>query len=288
MTRYRTHHAPQQEPPFLPYTPQTFYHGGTYGVCHPQLVSWLQQLLLETKMPSGPEVTVYKRRPHQLWAIPAPPELELPCPRIVVKRHGWRNPQHYLCSPLDRSKARKEYRTACHLLRHGLPTPIPLGAGERRRRGFVQASVYIMEAIPDYITLRDYFLSQPDGPEGLQEVTELAAAYVRCMHDSGLWHRDLYLANFLLTGRAGARRLYLVDLSRAHRESLMPAWLRGIDLGRMEQFAQQTQFLALYSAGRFPPRFLLRIMRLHARWRLWRRRVLDVIDPLRRRIGLKH
>jgi tRNA A-37 threonylcarbamoyl transferase component Bud32 len=288
MRRDRTPHTPPGEQPLLPYMPQTFHHGGSRGVSHPQLVAWLQQLLLETDIPCGPEVVVYKRRPHQLWAMPAPLELELPCRRIAIKRFGWRNRQHYLCSPLGPSKARKEYRTACHLLRHGLPTPLPLGAGEIRHRGFVQASIYVMEAIPDYITLRDYVLTQPDGPEGLAEVTELAATYVRRMHESGLWHRDLYLANFLLTGGSGTRRLYLVDLGRARRALSMPAWLRAIDLGRMEQFARQPQFLSLYSAGRFAPWFLLHIMRFHARWRAWRRRVLNVIDPLRRRIGLKN
>lgn len=283
---HRTRHEGE---PCLPYTPQRFEHGRTRGVCHPELAAWLRQLLRETAMPSGADTVVYKQRPHQLWATPWHAALGLPCPpHLAVKRFGWRNQQHYLCSPLERSKAQKEYRTACHLLRHGLLTPVPFGAGELRQWGFVQANVYVMEAITDYITLRDYYLTQPDGAEGLAEVRQLAAAYVRRMHDSGLWHRDLYLANFLLTGRPGERRLYLVDLSRARRVPCMPVWLRAIDLGRMEQFAQHPQFLTLYSAGRFAPQVLLQGMRLYSRWRTWRRRVLNVIDPLRRRLGLKH
>jgi hypothetical protein len=206
---------------------------------------------------------------------------------VVIKRFGWRGKQHYLFSPLKRSKALKSYRTACHLLAHGLLTPLPLGACEARHWGFIQSNVYATEAVTDYITLREYCTTLPDGAAGLNEVMQLVAAYTRRMHDSGLWHRDLFLANFLMTGPPGKRRVYLIDLNRACRLPYMPAWLRAIDLARMEWRAWQPQFLALYGAGRFTVRRLLWIMRLYGRWRTWRRRVLNIINPLRQRLGLK-
>ena len=97
----------------------------------------------------------------------------------------------------------KAYRTACHLLAYGLRTPLPLGVCEERRRGFVQYNVYITAAVPDVVTLQQYSTSLPDGPAGMAEVMRLVAAYMRRMHDSGLWHRDLVSSNVLLSGPAG-------------------------------------------------------------------------------------
>ena len=97
----------------------------------------------------------------------------------------------------------KAYRTACHLLAHRLATPLPLAVFEERHWGFVQYNVYATEAITDYITLRQYRRTLPDGVQGLPDVLQLAADYTRRMHDSGLWHRDMVLSNFLLAGRPG-------------------------------------------------------------------------------------
>src|SRR5258706_11184625 len=139
---------------------------------------------------------------------------------------GWRGVQHYLSSPLKRSRAMKAYRTACHLLAHGLHTPLPLGVFEERRWGFVQYNVYATEALLHAVTLQQYCEALPDGPTGLEEVMQLVAIYTRRMHDSGLWHRDLVSSNVLLTGPAGQRQVYVVDLNRARRVPYMPALLR--------------------------------------------------------------
>jgi tRNA A-37 threonylcarbamoyl transferase component Bud32 len=212
--------------------------------------------------------------------------MEVPWSRLVVKRFGWRGPQHYLFSPLKRSRAMKAYRTACHLLAHRLATPLPLAVFEERHWGFVQYNVYATEAITDYITLRQYRRTLPDGAQGLPEVLQLAADYTRRMHDSGLWHRDMVLSNFLLTGPSGRRRLYLVDLNRAYHLPYVPSWLRAIDIARMDWETWQPQFVERYCGGRYATRHMLRLVRLYRRWRTLRRRVLDVIKPVRRRLRL--
>lgn len=272
----------------LPYTPQSVHQRETRGVGHAALVVWLQQLLTSGEpLPHEADTIVYKPRPNLVCTVRTPIGLDVPCALLVVKRFGWRGKQHYLMSPLKRSKALKEYRTACHLLAHGLHVPLPLGAFEVRRWGFIQANAYAMEAMMDYVTLHKYRATLPDGPEGMQEIMQHAATYIRRMHDSGLWHRDLMLANFLLTGPPESRRLYLVDLNRARRMPYMPVWLRALDVARIDWHEWQPQFLALYGAGRHSIRYLQCIARIWARWRTLRRRVLNVINPLRRRLGLK-
>ncbi|MEE8302074.1 MAG: lipopolysaccharide kinase InaA family protein [Candidatus Tectomicrobia bacterium] len=271
----------------LPYVPQFFRSGRVYGVSHSQLVTWLQYLLTDESLSPNDNLVIYKQQPNLIYAMSRPDNLDAPWPRVAVKRFGWRGKQHYLLSPLKRSKALKSYRTACYLLAQGLSTPMPLGACDARRWGFVQSNVYVTEDIADYITLREYWETLPDGPKGMEEVMQLVAAYTRCMHDSGLWHRDLFLANFLMTGPPGKRRLYLIDLNRARRLPFMPAWLRALDMARMEWRTWQPQFLALYSDGCFSTHRMLWITRLYRRWRDVRYRVLKVINPLRKRLGLK-
>ena len=271
----------------LPYVPQSCRNRQVRCVGHPQLLPWLQQYLTGAFILPDADIVVYKPRPNMVHTVRCPANLDIACATMVIKRFGWRGKQHYLFSPVKRSKAMKEYRTACHLLSHGLLTPLPLGACEVRRWGFIEANAYAMEAITEYTTLHRYCATLPDGVEGLCEVMQLVADYVQRMHESGLWHRDLMLANFLLTGSPGNRRLYLVDLNRARRLPYVPVWLRILDVARLDWHAWQAQFLALYANGRYTLQYVLWLAYLRGRWRTLRRRVLQVINPLRRRLGLK-
>ena len=271
----------------LPYTPSQFRHRAFRGIGHPELAAWFWGEDAVAGLQQSTNTTVYKRRPNLVREVRVPSELRLPWSHLVIKHYGWRGGQHFLFSPLKRSKARKAYRTACYLLTHGLQTPLPLGAFEVRRCGFIQDNFYVTEALSNAITLRKYCATMPDGPGGIEEMLRLAAAYTRRMHDSGLWHRDMSLGNFLVTGPPGQRQLYLVDLNRARRLGYLPAWVRALDLARMEWQAWRPQFLGLYCDGRFAAHRMLRIAHCYTRWRAWRRRVLQWLNPLRVRLGLK-
>lgn len=174
----------------------------------------------------------------------------------------------------------RAYGIACHLLAHGLHTPLPLGVLEERRWGFVQYDVYATEALTNCMTLKQYRTVLPEGTAGLEEVMRLVAEYMRRMHDSGLWHRDITTSNVLLTGAPDNRHVYLVDLNRAWRLPSMPTWLRAIDLARLGWRELQPQFCALYSAGRFSTARLLWVIRLYGRWRTWRWRVRRVLRKI--------
>jgi hypothetical protein len=271
----------------LPYIPCRFRHKAFRGIGHPALAMLFWGEGQVAGLLQSMHTIVYKRRPNFVREIQVPTELRLPWSHLVIKQYGWRGSQHFLFSPLKRSKARKAYRTACYLLAHGLPTPLPLGAFEMRRYGFLQDNCYVTEALTNFMTLRKYCTSMPDGPGGMAEVLRLAAVYTRRMHDSGLWHRDMSLGNFLVAGPPGRRQLYLVDLNRARRLGYLPAWMRALDLARMEWQTWRPQFFALYCDGRFAIHRMLQIAHLYTRWRAWRRRVLQRLNPLRVRLGLK-
>ena len=272
--------------PPLPYSPQPFQCGRVRGFGHPQLVTFLQSMRQLESTPDEPALRVYREYPNVVREVRLPPELGLPWTCVVVKRFGWRGVQHYLSSPLKRSRAMKAYRTACHLLAHGLRTPVPLGVLEERRWGFVQYNVYVTEAVTEVITLQEYCATLPDGPAGLEEVVRLVAAYMRHMHDSGLWHRDMVTSNLLLTGAPGNRQVSLVDLNRARRMPYMPMVLRAMDLARMGWWERLPQLCVLYSVGRFSATRLLWLMHLYGRWRTWRWHIRRALKPLRARLRI--
>ncbi len=270
----------------LPYTPMPFRRGRLHGFGHPQLAEFLRDLPRIDALPVESDAMVYLHRPNLVRVITVPPEVAARWSRLVVKQFGWRGRQHYWFSPLKRSRAMKAYRTACHLIAHNLATPLPLGVFEERQWGFVKYNVYATEAITDYLTLRQYRQALPDGPEGMPEVLRLVADYTRRMHDSGLWHRDTVLANFLLSGAPGKRCLYLVDLNRAYRLPFLLTLMRVVDIARMDWEEWHPQFVAYYCADRFAVSYILQLVRLYRRWRTVRRRVLNVLKPIRRRIGI--
>ena len=265
-----------------PYTPQPFQRGRRRGLGHPQLVGFLQDLSPLGQLQDGPDVRVYRERPNLVCEVRLPSNSGLPGVLLIVKSFGWRGPQHYLLSPFKRSQAMRAYRVACHLLAHGLRTPLPLGVLEERRWGFVQYNVYATEALTNFMTLKQYRAVLPEGAAGLEEVMHLVADYIRRMHDSGLWHRDITTSNVLLIGPPGNRQVYLVDLNRARRLPCMPAWLRAIDLARLGWGKWQPQFCALYSSGRFATARLLWVIRLYSRWRTWRWHVRRVLRKISR------
>jgi Ser/Thr protein kinase RdoA (MazF antagonist) len=114
-------------------------------------------------------------------------------------------------------------------------------------------------------------------------MVRLVATYLRRMHDSGLWHRDMVTSNVLLTGAPGNRQVSLVDLNRARRLPYMPMVLRAIDLARMGWWERLPQLCAFYSVGCFSATRLWWLMYLYGRWRTWRWHMRRAFKPLRAR-----
>ena len=278
----------------LPYTPQAFQRGRLRGAAHPALADFLRDLPPIDALPVTPDTVVYMERPNLVRDLPLPASLDAPWPRLVVKRFGWRGRQHYLFSPFKRSRAMKAYATACQLLSQQLDTPLPLGVFEERRRGFVTYNVLATEAIADYVTLRQYRESLADRPEAMsreaaldvEAVLRLAADYTRRLHDSGVWHRDMVLSNFLMTGAPGQRRLYLIDLNRAYHLPAMPMWLRALDIARMDWKVWRERFMALYCADRYRVGLMRAMVRGYRSWRWLKQWTKPFRRWLQRAVGL--
>lgn len=274
----------------LPYVPQLFQRGHLCGAAHPALVDFLRDLPCIDTLPITPDTVVYMQRPNLVREVALPASLNVPWSHLVVKRFGWRGRQHYAFSPLKRSRAIKAYATACYLLSHQLDTPLPLGVFEERHRGFVKYNVLATEAIAGYVTLRQYRESLPDaagyGAQEVEEVLQLAANYTRRVHDCGIWHRDMVLSNFLMTGRPGQRRLYLIDLNRTYRLPIVPMLLRAFDIARMDWQAWHGQFVALYCADRYPVALMQALVGGYGYWRWLRQWTRPVRRWLKRVVGI--
>ncbi len=212
-------------------------YGRWRGLYDPNFPEVLE--LLETGEPlPGKATRLFKLSPNLVAEVPLGSGL-----RVVVKDFGWRNFPHFWASPLTESKALRSLRTATHLLRNGLLTPRPIGAFEQRNEGLVERACFITESLGETDNVREYLRLSPEGEEGRRRILALLAEYVRQMHNCGLFHRDLTLANFLIQGG----RLYLIDLTRARVKKRLFTVQRIEDIAKMEFVpADRILFFNLY------------------------------------------
>lgn len=258
----------------LPYQPEIFREKNLYGLGHPRLIPVLKRLAKDKDLDLPGKSQVIKEYPNLIAQTSLLTGNDFPWPGQVFKQFKWRGIQNYLASPLKKSKAVKSYLAACHLLQHGLSTPMPLGAVEARRWGFVQENLYITEEVEDTINLLQFLKKTPHGEEDAREVVKQLAKYILRMHDSGLWHRDLNITNFLLQGTPNNWRLYLLDLNRAMKMPQIPFRLRAHELSRLKLKKWPMVFFDYYCADRFNRDKMLKIARdVSSRRRKWRDRM---------------
>jgi len=109
-----------------------------------------------------------------------------------------------------RSPGRREGENLADLGRAGIPVPEP--------RAWFQTgaeSAVVMEAVDHRQTLRDRLEADPR--QAREWVGPLAALVAR-LHESGWYHRDLYLQHLVLAGESDPR-LVLIDVGRARHGS---------------------------------------------------------------------
>ena len=164
--------------------------------------------------------------------------------RVFLKRDRTKDWMEYLKYLFFPSKGRKEFLIASQLERGNLNIPKPLGWMEKTRRGLIEESYYVSEAVGTGVP----FIEEAAKSREPHAILRLATT-VRKFQDAGLFHQDLHAGNFLWEGDS----LFLTDLHRtkmvkhlsqkqrlwnlAHLfHSLRSAW------GEREQL----QFLALY------------------------------------------
>jgi hypothetical protein len=141
----------------------------------------------------------------------------------VLTRDGERIPVVVKKVPLDLRqrltipKALRSLATARVLLARGLATPEPLAA-----EVVGNESWYVARRLEGASQIRAWFLCRDDPrrpdpplPFSFEQVVDALGELARRMHDGGVFFRDFTDGNVLVTGEAGAIRLWLVDLNRA-------------------------------------------------------------------------
>ncbi len=166
----------------------------------------------------------------------------------IDKTKDWLETLKYLILP---SKARKEWSVAYWLRRRELPVPRPLGWIEKRRRGSVEESLYLSEALEAEETGSEHL-----GPLQKESAVRHLAETVKRFHDSGLDHDDLHIGNFLWV----KGELFLTDLHSASIHKILSLRRRLWNISHLfHSFRsfwrerEQRAFLEVYFGKEFGP-----------------------------------
>ena len=98
---------------------------------------------------------------------------------------------------MRRSKARAELARATALAARGIPTPIPVAAGEVRSRGLLESCYGLVRWLPDATDLLRVWTEGRGDAASRRAWTRELGALVRRMHDAGVHQEDLAPNNFL-------------------------------------------------------------------------------------------
>jgi tRNA A-37 threonylcarbamoyl transferase component Bud32 len=116
-------------------------------------------------------------------------------------------------------KARREYVRMLAVARRGIPTPVPLAAGESGAGGGPRSSYLLTYTLPDVRPLHGFLESTLPGlaPGRRTRVRQRIAAalggLLARMHAAGVTHRDLHPGNLLVRlDGSDEPRLWLIDL----------------------------------------------------------------------------
>jgi 3-deoxy-D-manno-octulosonic acid kinase len=131
----------------------------------------------------------------------------------------------------------QEFELLCWLFEQELPVPPPLGV-MWERRGPVVTGAIATEAL-NAVNLLDWLQNQPDHPEA---VLRDCGALIRCMHDLGVWHADLQVANVLVAENG----LYLIDFDKARRIPDLSEFSRMRNLLRFRRSLEKRGFPSKY------------------------------------------
>jgi len=121
---------------------------------------------------------------------------------------------------LRRSRSRLELERARAVAARGIATPLPLAAGELRRRGALERCYLLVPLVPGAIDGAAFWLGRVGDAAERRLWSRELGAFARAMHDAGVFQEDFAPNNFLWR-RGAAPRLWAVDFERvALRRSL--------------------------------------------------------------------
>ena len=204
--------------------------------------------------------------------------------QIFIKRYNYQSSLYAFKNIFRRSRAKRTWRIAQHLLSRAIPTPLPVAYLERRRARVLRESFFITQKVTHAIPLSMLFLDGQAGGMGehaasKKNLIDRTAALVQMMHERGIWHRDLKAANILVQRAPGkSLQLYLTDLDSIRiKDRVMPAE-RVRDLARLNVSLHDVSALSLRDRLRFLHSYLniagTRDKNLRAYWEAIRRETL--------------
>jgi hypothetical protein len=174
------------------------------------------------------------------------------------------------------SKARHELEMAERVAARGIPTPVPLAAGERRSRGRLRTCYLLMPVLEGCVDLRRLWTEETLSPRERHALTTALGALSRRVHDAGIFQEDFAPNNFLARW-SPSPELFIIDFERARLRTGNDEAARCFMLAKIDRefagapLSDRMRFLHAYSNG--DP----------AEARHWWRRVRDYTPILARR-----
>jgi hypothetical protein len=155
---------------------------------------------------------------------------------LVIKRFNRKGLFHTVTHLLLRSRAAWCWRNGRRLHAHGVATPVPLAAYERRFGPFRLES-YLVTTYVEGPMLIDLVLGDASAPVPIDDLVEEFAQVWRVLGSLRARHHDMKATNFIV---GPDRRLWLVDLDGLRAGIPAPFWRRARRLD-LERFLRNWQ-----------------------------------------------
>ncbi len=137
-----------------------------------------------------------------------------------------------------KSRCMNSWEVATRMIKLGIPTPLPIAVGEKRKAGLLIRSFYISEFIERAMNIYDYFLNNKNHCRNFtnwkNRIIKDISSLIGRMHKAGIAHGDLKRNNILVSENyEGGYNLFLIDIESACMEGEICERNRIKDLGRL-------------------------------------------------------
>jgi tRNA A-37 threonylcarbamoyl transferase component Bud32 len=152
------------------------------------------------------------------------------------------------------SKARHELEMAERVAARGIPTALPLAAGERRSGGLLRSCYLLMPILEEVVDLRRLWWEEKESPRERHALVAAFGALSRQVHDAGVFQGDFAPNNFLVR-RGPSPQLFMIDFERVQQRGHNDEAARCFMLAKIDRrlagasAAERMRFLRAYSAG---------------------------------------
>jgi tRNA A-37 threonylcarbamoyl transferase component Bud32 len=156
---------------------------------------------------------------------------------FVIKRYGFTHWYVRARSYFRRTVAVKELRLGREIERLGIPVSVPIAIAQRKRLGMVTECFVVIERLPGRVDLGEYLLAPERRSLTKEQIRERGrvianlAAFMKRLHENGIYQYDCNLCNFLLEPQTLA--LTFIDLAKVSVSSSVPQSRRVENLSKL-------------------------------------------------------